>query len=458
MKFFRLFLAVPFMVASVWGQPATNDMVLPEKLLPGLDGILKTAVQQSPTMLNRALDLEVAEAGRIQARSNLLPSLNGSISYYKSNDTTKYLYSNTPANNSDNSYLVTKTPYSLVLSQPVFYWGQRRNLDRIGEIQLQISKGQYRDGYRQLAQQLRGSYMALIVQKLAVKRAQFYLQSSQGQLKEQEDRLLKKEISEAQIFMTRISAEQAQIAADRAEYDYGNARASFGRMAGIGEVTDASIPDAIPEATYDAASFDRMLADFIAQKDPPTTEAEVLRQQIKVENLNLANAKTRLRPTINASVGLTRDQQNNLYGQGLNYSVASVYGGFSLNWAIFDGFASRAVVRSTLAGRRHLENTYLQVTERLAQDAQTQVKSIGFAARNMSIYNRLLISNTDYLRTARDDFKRGVRSEAEVSQIQLGLYDAQINAANARSDYLMKVGEFLGTVVGDPAVANLPQS
>ncbi len=445
------------MVANLWAQSAANDLVLPEKLLPELDGILKTAVQQSPTMLNRALDLEVAEAGRIQARSNLLPSLNGSISYYKSNDTTKYLYSNTPTSNSSNSYLVTKTPYSLVLSQPVFYWGQRRNLDRIGAIQQQIAKGQYREGYRQLAQQLRASYMQLIMQKIALKRAHFYLQNSQNQLKEQEDRLIKKEISEAQIFSTRISAEQAQIAAEQAEYNYTSARASFGRMAGLGEVTDASIPDAVPTATYDAAIFDHLLADFVAQKDPPTAEAELLRQQIKVENLNLANAKTRLRPTLNATFGLSKDEQNNLYGQGLNYSVASVYGGVVLNWAIFDGFASRAAVRSTLAERRHLENTYLQTTERLAQDAQTQVKAINFAARTMGINDRWLASNTDYLQTTRDDFKRGVRSEAEVSQIQLTLYDAQINAATSRSDYLMKVGEFLGTIMGDPAVANLPQ-
>lgn len=457
MKFFRLFLVVPAMVVSVLAQPSANDVVLPEKLLPELDGILKTAVQQSPAMLNRALDLEVAEAGRIQARSNLLPSLNGSISYYKSNDTTKYLYSNAPSSNSSNSYLVTKTPYNLTLSQPVFYWGQRRNLDRIGAIQQQIAKGQYRDGYRQFAQELRATYLRLILQKIGVQRAQFYLKFAQSQLKEQEDRLLKKEISDAQIFVTRTSAEQAQIAAERADYDFVSARASFARMAGIGEVADSAIPDIIPATTYDAATFDRLLAEFISQKDPPTTEAEVLRQQIKVENLNLANAKTRLRPTINATFGLSKDEQNNLYGQGLNYSVASVYGGLSLNWAIFDGFASRAAVRSTLAGRRRLENNYLQVTQRLAQDAQTQVKLINFAARNMDICDRLFVSNTGYLQTAKDDFKRGVRSEAEVSQIQITLYDAEINAVTARSEYLTRVGDFLGTIMGDPVVANLPQ-
>ena len=77
MKIGRSFLAVPFLAVSVWAAaPATNELVLPEKLLPQLDAILKTAVQQSPRMLNRALDMEIAENNRIQARANLLPSAN----------------------------------------------------------------------------------------------------------------------------------------------------------------------------------------------------------------------------------------------------------------------------------------------------------------------------------------------------------------------------------------------
>jgi outer membrane protein TolC len=456
MKICRLILAVPFMIATVWAQPGVNDLVLPEKLFPELDGILKSAVQQSPTMLSRALDLEIAEAARIQARSNLLPSVTAGISYYKSNDTTEYLYSSDhPGTNSSNSYLVTKTPYNLILSQPVYYWGQRRNLDRIGAIQQQIAKGQYRDGYRQLAQELRASYMRLILQKLSLQRAKFYQQYAAGQLKQQEDRLLKKEISEAQIFMPRISADQAQIALERAEYDYTTAKATLGRLAGAGTISESVVPDSVPLPTYASSSVDQLLAGFLAQKDPVTTEAQVLRDQIKIENLNYANAKTRLRPTINATFGLTKDQQNNLYGQGLDYSVASIYGGFSLNWTIFDGFSSRAVVRSTLASRRRLENTYSQVTERLAQDAQTQVKLINFSARNMAIAERMLESSTGSLRTAREEFNRGVKSDAEISQIQIYLFDSQINAANARIDFLLKVGDFLGTITQDPVLDNI---
>ena len=92
MKICRSFLAVPFMIVCVWAAPAANDLVLPEKIFPQLDEILKTAVQQSPRMLNRALDLEIAENNRIAARSSLLPTLSASYSYYKSQDRTKYLF------------------------------------------------------------------------------------------------------------------------------------------------------------------------------------------------------------------------------------------------------------------------------------------------------------------------------------------------------------------------------
>ena len=60
MKICRHLLAVPLITASLWAAPAVNDLILPERIFPQLDGILKDAVQQSPRMLNRALDPEIA--------------------------------------------------------------------------------------------------------------------------------------------------------------------------------------------------------------------------------------------------------------------------------------------------------------------------------------------------------------------------------------------------------------
>jgi outer membrane protein TolC len=434
--------------------PAVSEIPLPEKIYPGLDAILRSAVQQSPRMLSRTLELEMADNDRIVARANLLPTLGASYSFNESRDSINYITG--PTAISAYSNIVTKTPYSVTLTQPIFHWGERRNNDRIGEIQHKIAQGQYRQGYRLLAQELRGGYLRLIVQKLSLKRARFYQQYVSNQLKLQEERLLKKVISEVEISIARQNAEQAQISLERTEFDFTNAKLSFARLAGLGPIGDESIPDAISETTYAAGSYDQLLAEFLSQKDPVTTEAYNLRQQIEIANLNYANAKTRLLPKVNANLGLSQDEQNNIYGPGTKYSTASRYIGLSVNWNIFDGFAAGAYTRNALIRRRTMESDYQQLTAQLAQDAQTAVKQINFSARNMSIQDRLLVSNGGYLNTVKEDFRRGVKSDSEVGQVQLNVYDAEINASSARMDYLLKIGDFLGTLNEDPIVANLP--
>jgi outer membrane protein TolC len=459
MKKWRLVAALPFLISGLFAAaPAATDVVLPERLLPQLDAILKNALQQSPRMVNRALDLEIAENNRIEARANLLPSFSASASYLISDDSNKYTY-NTPGNSGSTttSYVVTKTPYYVSLSQPLFYWGERKNNARMGEIQQMITQGQYREGYRALAQELRASYMRLTVQKLSLKRARFNVEFANSRLKQEEERLVKKVISEAEIFTARLNAEQAQIAVERAEFDYSNAKVSFARLAGLGVMADESVPDTIPAITYAAASFDQMLAGFLAQKDPPSTEAATFRHQLEIADLTYANQKTRLKPKLSASFGLSQDEQSNFYGQHVRYTLNSLYGGVSVNWAIFDGFASGAATRSALARRRQMENDYRQLTERLASDAQSQVKLINFSARNMSIYDRYLTSAEGNLKTVQDDFRRGVKSDTEVSVAQLYLQDSEISALNTRIDYLLKIGDFLGTVMNDPVLTNLAE-
>lgn len=447
MKASSYFSALPFVAVSLWAAPpAVNELTLPERILPQLDGILRSAVQQSPRMLSRALDLEIAENSRIVAHSNLLPNAYGTFNYYKASDDRADL---------SGRHDVTKVAYYFTLNQPLFHWGERRNNDRIGAIQLTMSQGLYREGYRLLAQELRGSYMRLIVQKVAVKRSHFYLEYINNQLKQQEERLAKKVISEVEIAAARLAAEQAQIAMERSEFDFQTAKASFARLAGLGVMADDAIPDTIPVAAYAGSACDQLLAGFLAEKDPPTNEAFNLRHQLEIENLTYANAKTRLLPKLSAVLGTYQDEQNYSLNVAQKYQVNSIYGGLSVSWSIFDGFAAGATERSSLARRRQLENDYRQLTGRLAQDAQIQAKQINFSARNMSIYDRFQVSGEGYLKTMQDDFSRGLKSEADVSLAQLSLYDAQINALNARSDYLYKTGDFLGMIMEDPILTNL---
>lgn len=447
---------LPFLMLNLQMAAATvSDLVLPEKIFPALDSILNSAVRQSPTMLNRALDLEMAENSRIAARAGLLPTVGASISYTRSRDTQDFVFLNSQSPPTNSSYSITSTPISAYISQPLYHWGALKNAAKVGEIQQAIAKGTYRDGFRLYAQSLRTDYLRLIVLKHSIKRAAFYLEFSKNQVVSEEARLAKKIISEMQIFPVRLRAEQAQIASERAEFDYEMAKASFARLSGTAVMADDSIPDALPVTPYTPASFDQLLAGYLRQKDPPSAEAFTVRKQLEIENLNYATAKTRLRPKATFSTGVTQSVQHNLYGTVDTYKVSSIYATVSVNWSIFDGFYTGAIERNSLARRRQMETDYRVLTERLAQQAQTQVKQLNFAARSMAITDRAVVAAEGSLRAQQEDFTRGVVSEADVSYARLALYDAQISAYSARIDYLGRVGDFLGTVAEDPVLANL---
>ena len=447
MKFRRFLAALPLLAVGAWAAtPKTDDLLLPEQIYPQLDAILKHAVQQSPQMVNRALEMEIAENNRINARSGLLPSVGGSYTFTKTSDDRADLAERVKA---------TKVYYSLAVTQPVFYWGERRNSARMGEIQKKIAEGNQHDGYRLLAQEIRTLYLQLIVKRIALGRSRLGNKYYQDALKAAEERFNKKVISEAEAFGVRLNAERAQIEEERLGYDYEAAKQSFARLTGMEDFGEPSLPDEITELGYSAPAFDRVLAGFLAQKDPPTPAAVNMRSQLEIENLNYRNARTRLRPKFNLVVGMTQDEQSYSLNVAQKYRVNSLYGGLSMYWTIFDGFAAQATTRNTLAKRRQLENDYHSLTDQLARQAQTQVKQLNFSARLMSISDRILVATNGSFQVKKTEFARGAVSETDVTQANLGYYDALINAENARIDYLVRVGEFLGTVAEDPVLANV---
>jgi outer membrane protein TolC len=425
---------------------AIEGLVLAEDVLPQLEPVLTAAVQQSPAMLNRALDLEITENNRIQARAGLLPSLGGYASYMESRDTRADL-----AGRLD----VTKIAYNFSITQPVFHWGERRNSLKISVIQANIVKGQYREGYRALAQTLRTDYMRLIVQKLTVRRGAAYADFTKNQLTKEETRLAQKVIADYQIVPVRLAAEQAQLAYERAQFDLEMAKLSFARLSGLPPLADSEIPDSIPALSYDAGAYDRLLAGFLSQKDLPAIEAVTLRKQMEVGALSLANQKTRLRPKINFVLGVSQDEQSYTINVAQKYRVNSQFAGFSAYWTVFDGLASQAAVRSELARLRQMKTDYKVLTDRLAQQAQTNVRLINFSARNMSISDRSLLSVESSLKSKQEEFGRGVSSEDDVNLARIAVYDAQISAGYGRSDFLVRVGDFLGTIMADPVLDNV---
>ena len=448
MKNPRLFAVLPLLLAGFWATvPAADNVTTPEQLFPQLDVILKHAVAQSPRMISRTLDLEMADQARIGARAGLLPSAGGYFSYYRADEDRADL---------NGRNWVKKVAYNFSASQPIFHWGERRNNDKMGEIRRIMASGQYREGYRLFAQEVRSLYLHIILDKLRHTKAISFRDFTANQAKVGEERLNKKVISEAQIFSIRMDAERAQVAAERAAFDLENDKAAFARLTSTPVLKDEEIPDLIPPIAPEPDRYKNLLAGYLASKDLPSFEAVNTLQTLQLERLNLANQKTRLRPKFNFVVGISQDEQSYTANIAQKYQVSSYYGGISANWSIFDGFSAGAGERTALARIRQLELDYSGLTERLAQQAQTQLRLIDFDARYVSLNDRLLKSGEGYLSLKKEEFSRGVASEETVSGAVVNLYDAQLTAYTTRMEYYMQVCEFLGSVMQDPVLANLP--
>jgi outer membrane protein TolC len=443
MKNLRLLAAMPLLIVGLF---AADSLSTPEQFYPQLDGILKKAVAQSPRMISRAIDLDMAENDRVAAQAGLLPSVGGSYSYNLSQDKRGDL--------PDRSK-VTKIYYNFSVTQPIFHWGERRNNARMGDIRKLMAESNYTEAYRLFAQEVRSMYLRLIISKLRANKAAAQNDYSAKQLVRSEERLAKKVISDAQMFSFRMEAERSQVGAERARFDLDTDKASFARLTGQPLLADSEIPDVIPAIPAQDAAIQGMLSGFLSQKDAPTTEALNYRNSIEIEKLGLANQKTRLKPKFNLVVGVSQDEQSYSLNVAQKYSVNSRYAGISVNWTIFDGFAARSAVRSSLSKLRMMQNDYRVLTDRLAQQAQTQAKMAGFFARYASINDRYLESGEGNVQSKKEEFTRGVIAEEDVRIAELGLYDVKINAYSSRADYYIQITEFLGTVVQDPVLSNL---
>lgn len=443
----RLLVLLALVLPSAIGAAASAESLpLAERVFPSLDPILRTASAQSPRMLTRALDLEIAENNRIAARAGTLPNIGGNFRFVEARDDRADL---------TNSVRVQKSYYDFGINQPLFFWGERMNTKRIGEIQQAITQGNHREGYRALAQEIRSKFTTLIMLKAQVQRWKEGLAHAKQQETFGQERLAKKVISEVEMSPLRLAAELAQINLDRSEFDYDSAKDSFARLTGTPRLRDDQVPDDIPTIPHHQAAINQLLAGFLGQKEPASNEAVVSRYNLQIAELTLKNEKTRLRPKFSFIAGVNQDEQAYTINAAQKYRVNSFYAGVSATWTVFDGFASQVAKRNAIARLRQAELDHAELYHRLGQQAQTQARQIEFAGRLMSIANRSLASAEGNVHAKTTEFQRGLAAESDVTLARLALLDARIATFNTRSEYLWRVADFLGTLSQDPAAASL---
>lgn len=435
--------------ALLGAQTAPLPATLPEDLLPGLGEVLHGALQQSPQMISRNIDLASQEANRYQQAALQWPSLGGTA-YYTEN---KSAVSNNPNSSTRNRGFF----YNLNLNQPIYHWGALQAATDIAHLQIKISESQYADAYRQLAMTIRSQYLSLIVQKVQLRNARYAFQLAQAALATMEERFKNGSAMASDVSGFRSAMEEASLAADRATEDFRHSKRLLLLTAGLAALNDDNIPEEIPKPVYSADAAAAFMQRTAREDLSKTFQAQVYDDQVKQSALNYKIAKYRLYPKLDLQLGVSEQNQTQVVGNVVtqnpifftNVTVAA-------NWSIFDGFATRGAKLAALASKRAAERnrqSYLDQTLEQARDLELQV---GFAIRAMALAEERLASYERHLQETRDNLKLGVGSQADVDQAATNFYQVQAAAFGARVEFYARWSEYLSLLDADPVLNNLP--
>jgi outer membrane protein TolC len=454
---FIFFAVLGVLPAGLSAQTPPLPAPLPEDLLPGLREILLTAMQQSPQMIARNIEIAAQEANRYQQAGPLWPSVSSGFGYvdYHSAVSVGKTFASSSAS--------SQGPiYNLILTQPIYHWGALQAAADIGHLNVKISERQYADGYRQLATMIRSQYLSLIIQKVQMRNLRFGLDQAKTSLGVMEARFKNGAATSSEETNAQMAVDDASLALDRTAEDYAHAKQLLVLMVGLTELSDDSVPEEIPKPVFAAAASASLLQDFEHDGVNNTFQAQVYNYQIRESELNYKIAKYRLYPRLDLAFSLSEQYQ----AQGINlpngqagiaekqyfYNDATL----SANWNIFDGFATRGAKLAALASKRVYERNLQSYLDQTVEQARYLGRQVEFSARALALTEERFGFAEGNLQNTKANLKLGVGSQVDVDQATGNFYQWQTIAFSARMDFFSHWSDYLSLLNIDPALNNLP--
>lgn len=413
--------------------------------------ILDHAMRQSPTMLQRNLELAQAEATRYLNAAAMLPAVSSAVSYS--------INTSSPTEDTGIKSKADGIYYSVSVYQPIFHWGALKAQADSAKIGVKIAKKNYAEAYRNLVLTIRSQFLDLVVLKVKQANAEFALRVAEDNLAVNEERLRKGTVSLGEIIPMRLSVDESRLLRDQSAMEFDSARRFLAQAAGVEELAPSLIPDEIPAAPLqlDESALDASVSRFLHAGVEETFTALNLRWSIDQADLNYRIQKYRLFPKLGFSAGIT--QANSTSATATSVTQAGIYSeslNLTVSWSIFDGFATKGAKLAALNAKRISErslDSYLETT-RLQVDRQRQQLQFAFRGMQISEVRRDLALGA--VRKASGDLDRGFSSQGAVDTATVGFNQSNLEALIQRAAFLNQAAALQSLIGEDPVLEQLP--
>ena len=427
MKKLTLFLLLAVLAFAVSAEE-TNAPAWLSRPLSQAD-CLNIALAQNADILKAKSDLEASAGVVVQTRAVALPTLQaGSEVKHSEPQAIESFPNTTPPNNNWNS--------DIQIVQGIYEGGKLIAAIQAASATKKQSIAQYQTQVADTLLAVRLAYydVLLAAQQITVNEASVKL--LQKELDDQQRRFDAGTVPHFNVLRAEVALANAKPNLFHATSQYRVSKNVLANLLGYNlprEVLE-NIPLNLTD-TFDITSWNMILPDAIQQALECRTELADLREQVVLQNLNIVNANSGYKPTVQAFAGYTWNNSQFTDPNDLSYTIHGWNVGGQLTWAFFDGGLTIGKVQQAKALYKKSQTELEDRSRQIELDVRTAYSDFLEAKEVLDSQTKVQEQAEEALREANARFDAGTGTQLDVLDAETSLTQARTTQVQALHDY-----------------------
>ena len=408
---------------------------------------LNTALLRNAAILKAQNDLEASHGLVVQTRAVALPQVAASGQYkYTDPSAIEGFFGSTQPNENWNA--------GIQLVQSIYEGGKLVAAIRAADATKQQALAQYQTSIADTLLAVRLAYYdtLLAAQQITVHEASVVL--LQKELEDQQHRLDAGTVPKFNVLRAEVAVANERPNLIRARNQYRIAKNNLANLLGYNLPRDIweNIPLNLTD-TLEAAPYEVNLPDAIQQALARRTELTALRKQVELQQLNLVNARSGYKPTVQLFAGYNWYNAQFTPPVELDHDIHGWNAGAQMNWAIFDGLLTHGKV---VQAKALYERSKTDLTDEGRQiELQVRVAYSDFIEAKEVLDSQAKVQEQadEALREAKARTDAGTGTQLDVLDAETSLTQARTTQIQALHDYTAARAKLERTIGADLAPA-----
>jgi len=390
---------------------------------------LNTALLRNAAILKAQNDLEASHGLVVQTRAVALPQVSASGQYkYTDPSAIEGFFGSTQPNENWN--------VGIQLVQSIYEGGKLVAAIRAADATKQQALAQYQTSVADTLLTVRLAYYdtLLAAQQITVHEASVVL--LQKELEDQQHRLDAGTVPKFNVLRAEVAVANERPNLIRARNQYRIAKNNLANLLGYNLPRDIweNIPLNLTD-TLEAAPYEVNLPDAIQQALARRTELTALRKQVELQQLNLVNARSGYKPTVQLFAGYNWYNAQFTPPVELDHDIHGWNAGAQMSWNIFDGLLTHGKVIQADAQFARAKTDLADQSRQIELAVRTAYSDFIEAKEVLDSQAKVQEQADEALREAKARTDAGTGTQLDVLDAETSLTQARTTQIQALHDY-----------------------